>query len=322
MSTYPNGTPSPAITGLYQSSGDFTPEDIVGGIVDNHSPINKATMRRSIGREISQIENWVNKTYLGREADPCETGWFNRSHCQVLSFKNHLNDGADSFATTNFIPSGVFNRLYPDSIVGGVDVEVTLDADNCPLPKPSLVIVSNYAEDVNNRMIVKTWNPDAGYDSVYLNTYEYGMWIYDWDLYQSDAYFYPLRNYVNQPSGQFEDLVTSKTFITQPYETLYVNGNFNLVPSGTHLFVECMNPWSGANVTGVIQDTDNLPIGTQLIISRRYAGSSNNGDLIITNTAGYNYVNLGNDDELYSSMWIKSHPPGLDPCWRPIVSGS
>lgn len=72
---YPQGEPCVDFNNIY-TEGSFTPETMVQYIKDNYTPINKNSMRNSIGVQLSLIENWVNKTYAGRANDPILSGFF------------------------------------------------------------------------------------------------------------------------------------------------------------------------------------------------------------------------------------------------------
>lgn len=76
--SYPNtSSPSPdfSASGIYQS--DIGPEAAVGGIIDNYTPVNKAGMKNSIGYQLSLIQNFVNKSYLGRGQHPVNKAYMN-----------------------------------------------------------------------------------------------------------------------------------------------------------------------------------------------------------------------------------------------------
>lgn len=57
------------------NSGDYTPDNTVLRIIDNVTPVNKNSIRNSIGQEISLIQNYVNSTYLGRSDTPVQSGY-------------------------------------------------------------------------------------------------------------------------------------------------------------------------------------------------------------------------------------------------------
>jgi hypothetical protein len=77
MSNYPNGQASESLNGIW-ISGDFTPADVCTQIIDNVSPVNKNTMINSVGKEISSIQNFVNKDYLGRYSAPVNSGFIKK----------------------------------------------------------------------------------------------------------------------------------------------------------------------------------------------------------------------------------------------------
>lgn len=95
MSSYPYGTPG---TGVYESDlwndqVDFTPDNAVSAIIDNHTPVNRASLRNSIGKEIALVQNFVNSTYLGREDTHIESGFLN--HLTVGEWKHDLSEIGD-----------------------------------------------------------------------------------------------------------------------------------------------------------------------------------------------------------------------------------
>ena len=72
--SYPYDNPSFSMNGTWVS-GNYTPDIVVNAIRDNYSPINKNTMRNSVGNQISLIQNFVNSKYLGRQSIPIQSGW-------------------------------------------------------------------------------------------------------------------------------------------------------------------------------------------------------------------------------------------------------
>lgn len=85
MATYPQGTPSSGIYDVF-TGNSFTPNDVVRGIRDNHSPVNRTTMLVSLGYQVSLIQNFVNARYLAREEYPIDegyitSGYFDNVYC-------------------------------------------------------------------------------------------------------------------------------------------------------------------------------------------------------------------------------------------------
>jgi hypothetical protein len=80
MSSYPYGTPAPTVTGVYTNTGDYSADAMVAGIIDNYSPVNKNTLRRTIGKELSKLANFVNSTLLGRSDTPVADGYISNLH--------------------------------------------------------------------------------------------------------------------------------------------------------------------------------------------------------------------------------------------------
>lgn len=71
---YPNDNPSESMTTIW-NSGSYTPDIIVRKIIDNYTPINKNSMRNSVGQEISLVQNFVNSKYIGRPEIPVISGY-------------------------------------------------------------------------------------------------------------------------------------------------------------------------------------------------------------------------------------------------------
>ncbi len=72
--TYPFGTPSTVLgTGVFSS--DFSPTVVVGGIINNYTPVSNIGMRNSIGYQISLLQNFVSQERLGLEDTVIDTAW-------------------------------------------------------------------------------------------------------------------------------------------------------------------------------------------------------------------------------------------------------
>jgi uncharacterized protein YbcI len=74
--SYPFDSPSELMSTTW-ISGSYTPDNVVKNIRDNYTPINKNTIRNSLGSQISSIENFVNTKYLGRSGVAIESGFIN-----------------------------------------------------------------------------------------------------------------------------------------------------------------------------------------------------------------------------------------------------
>lgn len=81
---YPIGNPCSGIANVWE--GTFTPQQVVGAIIDNVTPINKNNMRLSVGQQISLVQNFVNANYLAREDVPVNSGFMN-----YLYIFKHIN---------------------------------------------------------------------------------------------------------------------------------------------------------------------------------------------------------------------------------------
>lgn len=105
---YPQGSPAFDMSTNWQS-GEFSPDTIVRTIRDNYTPINKNSMRNSVGQEISLVQNYVNSHYLGREDIPIQTGFINELwnySGHVYIYQSGYDAGYDSFGIIN---SGILN---------------------------------------------------------------------------------------------------------------------------------------------------------------------------------------------------------------------
>lgn len=121
MSSFPNGTPAVNLTGVYTSTGDFSSDSMIAGIIDNYSPVNKSTLRRTIGKELSQIANFVNATYLGRSDTPVATGYITNLYTQYVEVSKE-SVVANSITTVLKIQSQATNVTATDGFGVGVDL--------------------------------------------------------------------------------------------------------------------------------------------------------------------------------------------------------
>lgn len=99
---YPNDIPAINLSDIW-NSGSYTPEDMVVYIRDNYTPVNKTSMRNSLGYQISAVQNYVNSRYLGRESVPVATGYINTLHSSGIydskEFKITNSDGEYIYVT-------------------------------------------------------------------------------------------------------------------------------------------------------------------------------------------------------------------------------
>ena len=112
--SYPYDVPSLLMSTCW-NSGSYKPTDITRTIRDNYTPVNKNSMTNSVGHEISLIQNYVNKYYLGRSDIPINSGYFNyilinsgvpyTDNCGLTLGNNGY--GGDAFFKTN-AGSGIY----------------------------------------------------------------------------------------------------------------------------------------------------------------------------------------------------------------------
>ena len=88
---YPLGTPCSGISNVWE--GSFSPQQVVGAIIDNVTPVNKNNMRLSVGQQVSLVQNFVNANYLARSEVPINSGFMN-----YLSINSAINaDGSYTY---------------------------------------------------------------------------------------------------------------------------------------------------------------------------------------------------------------------------------
>lgn len=102
MSTYPNGIPSSGfLSGDIVDPGlSFTPEKVTPNLIDNHSPVNRRTMVNSHGYVLSQIANFVNATYLGRDNMPVLSGYITNIVNDYIDTDHIFLDKRESYKYT------------------------------------------------------------------------------------------------------------------------------------------------------------------------------------------------------------------------------
>ena len=91
---YPNTTnPSDDfVSGIYTS--DLSPEVVTAAIIDNYTPVNKDGMKYSLGHQVSLVQNFVNRRYLGRFDVPVQDGYITTVSGYNLVFTElELNSG-------------------------------------------------------------------------------------------------------------------------------------------------------------------------------------------------------------------------------------
>ena len=75
---YPNGQASSGVYDIFHGT-NFSPNDVVRGIRDNYSPINRTTMLNSLGYQVGLIQNFVNSSYLGRPEVPVQNAYISNA---------------------------------------------------------------------------------------------------------------------------------------------------------------------------------------------------------------------------------------------------
>lgn len=273
MSSYPQGTPSTNISGTYTNTGDFSSDAMVAGIIDNYSPVNKNTLRRTIGKELSQIANFVNTTYLGRSTLPVKD-----IYCE------------------NIHNTGSIDTIHMDNDDGGyLDIDDTLQ-----IAKGDGIYSGEYKS--NSAKIswgIGGYSYTAGSTEMDGSNFK-AIDIYDgsqtnYGAYQMDGtygYWGKEGLKVKQKGISFYDIQTSSGYIASA----------NLTPTKTR--IEVMKGASGGAITLTLQN-GSMAEGTVIIISRVYnPGTDDAGNIVITD--GINDSATLTDTLMNSTMWIKT----------------
>lgn len=121
--SYPYDNPSLSMSTVWQS-GNYTPNDVVRVIRDNYTPVNKNSMRNSVGQEISLLQNYVNSKFLGREDIPINTGYISNlinNSGEIYIYNSGLDydnstpvDAVDSVSIT---PQHISINHYPQDVL-------------------------------------------------------------------------------------------------------------------------------------------------------------------------------------------------------------
>lgn len=88
---YPYNAPAESMSSIW-NSGAYTPEEMVRYIIDDFTPINKNSMRNSVGYQLSLVQNYVNRHYLGRKDLPVNTGYISELVSPSISGYNIYSD--------------------------------------------------------------------------------------------------------------------------------------------------------------------------------------------------------------------------------------
>ena len=125
--SYPYDSPSLSMNTTW-NSGSYTPDSVVKNIRDNYTPINKNSVRNSVGNQISLIENFVNSKYLGRSDISIESGFItNLLSENLITDYVSINETATikklNITETGFLQNAyVYNDAY---ISGNLSVDLT-----------------------------------------------------------------------------------------------------------------------------------------------------------------------------------------------------
>jgi hypothetical protein len=96
--SYPNDNPSLSMATCWQS-GSYKPDDVVRCIRDNYTPVNKNSMRNSIGYEVSLVQNYVNSKMLGRSDLTIESGYIDDITSKSGFYSNYIETSASRGGT-------------------------------------------------------------------------------------------------------------------------------------------------------------------------------------------------------------------------------
>lgn len=199
MASYPNiDIPSSDFTpnGLRNSSA--SPEFVTKAIFDNYSAITNRTMQISHGTHISAIENFVNKTYLGRSNIPVLSGFI-----------------------TNLISSGIITAN------SGFFKKIILDTNNSSPFETTLIPgnITMISGDYSNTMLANS-NTMRGPYVYYSVTTDDGLFCYrnstsDVKYYSSGVFYtsttggFPFYFNFDTNSVQFENITGSIDFTSK-----------------------------------------------------------------------------------------------------------
>ena len=107
---YPNDAPALSMSDIW-TSGNYTPEDVVSYIIDDYRPINKNSMRNSLGYQVSLLQNYVNSTYLGRATTPIASGYISNLTSSEITC-GLVTSTSGVFDILEVTDSGIFDTLY------------------------------------------------------------------------------------------------------------------------------------------------------------------------------------------------------------------
>lgn len=101
---YPYGTPATGVLNIFTGTS-FSPNDVVMGIRDNYSAVNRTTMLNSLGYQVGLLQNFVNSTYLGRPAVPVQNGYFG----------NAWGSGQFTVYSGDLLSAHTLTSMYPEA---------------------------------------------------------------------------------------------------------------------------------------------------------------------------------------------------------------
>lgn len=107
MANYPYAS-EPLASGFPEGilTSTLNEDTAVGGLTDNHTAVNKAGIKSTLGRQVALIQNFVNSRYLGREDIPIQDAYISGVHIDTLisnSYVAGVNDG-DIYLCSNLLP--------------------------------------------------------------------------------------------------------------------------------------------------------------------------------------------------------------------------
>lgn len=101
--SYPYDFPAVSMDNIW-NSGSYTPEDVVVYIRDNYTPVNKTSMRNSVGYQLSLVQNFVNEHYLGRSDLAIHSGYINYLYSSGI--ESSSVEVSDSTNSITIVPNG------------------------------------------------------------------------------------------------------------------------------------------------------------------------------------------------------------------------
>lgn len=109
--SYPSDNPAENMADIW-TSGSYTPHNVVRYIRDDYTPINKNSMRNSLGEEVSLIQNFVNEKYLARSTTPIGTGYIHHIETNDIYLNFSYPYGGTISEDLLYYQSGDANASY------------------------------------------------------------------------------------------------------------------------------------------------------------------------------------------------------------------